>query len=82
MTQTIVKEVVITNLLVRGDGNVTPVRNVTQVYEKDGILIAEYDSYPEVLSYEDVVKFAEWCELRNLHASKALIVEWKNSLPV
>lgn len=82
MNQTVVKEVVITNLLTRGDGKTTPIRNVTQVYEKDGILIAEYDCFPEKLDFEDVIKFTEWCELRNFVPSVERIIEWKNSLLV
>lgn len=44
----ICKEVIITSLTTRGDGNYQPFRRITQVFEKDGTLIAEHDPSPDV----------------------------------
>lgn len=42
-----IEEVIITNILRRGNGKTTPVRIITEVWSKDGVKIAEYDPYPE-----------------------------------
>lgn len=58
MADVICKEVVITTLARRGAGVPgDPVRVITQVYDKDGTLIAEYDPSPtKLFSVSDVVK--------------------------
>jgi hypothetical protein len=45
MRTIICKEVIVSTLTTRGDGKSDPIREVTQVFEKDGELIAENDPY-------------------------------------
>lgn len=49
-------EVIISNQLLRGNGNTEPYRRVRQVFTKDGELIAENDS--ETFCATDLVHFA------------------------
>lgn len=67
------KEVIITKLEVRGAGTAaSPGRRITQVWEKDGTLIAEHDilcvhegrGYNEV----DMLSFATYCNQRQILA--------------
>lgn len=44
------KEVIVSDLLRRGDGKDTPIRKIKQVFEKDGTLIAESDPYSDQIS--------------------------------
>jgi len=45
----------------RGDGIDTPIRNITQVFEKTGELIAEHDPCPEKrFTDEDMMNFIKW----------------------
>ena len=61
-TEICVKEVIVSNLTRRGTGTrMSPVRIVTEVFEKDGTLIAEKDSYNEKFVQGDLVHFARWC---------------------
>lgn len=61
MSDVICKEVVITTLARRGLGvKFSPCRRITQVYDKDGTLIAEHDPMPETFSALDLVDFARW----------------------
>lgn len=53
MDTAICKELVLVNMARRGDGKETPVRIITQVFEKDGTLIAEKD--PDSYTLEQVV---------------------------
>ena len=48
MDEVICKEVIISTIARRGNGTTTPIRVITQVFEKDGTLIAEYDPHPDV----------------------------------
>lgn len=57
-----VKEVIIANLTRRGAGKRhDPVRVITEVYEKDGTLIAEKDPVNTLFVAGDLVHFATWC---------------------
>lgn len=56
--EVICKEVIVTTLLRRGDGKATPIRCITQVYEKDGTLIAERDVINDMGHL--YVMFAKW----------------------
>lgn len=57
-----VKEVIVSNLTRRGAGTrMSPVRVITQVFEKDGTLIAEKDSFNDDFTQMDLVHFAQWC---------------------
>lgn len=42
-----IEEVIITNILRRGNGKTTPFRIITEVWSKDGNKIAESDPCPE-----------------------------------
>lgn len=60
--EVICREVVITRLLRRGTGKEdNPIRAITQVYEKDGTLIAESDPQIQKITVVDVSEFAKWC---------------------
>ena len=55
------KEVIVTDLELRGNGEAeAPYRRITQVYEKDGTLIAENDPISKY-DYYDLINFAKWC---------------------
>lgn len=59
-----VKEVIICNLLTRGDGKspYSPYRKVLQVFEKDGTLIAECDTLERNFTVEQMCAFVSHCE--------------------
>lgn len=62
MDTVICKEVIIASLLRRGNGTkYSPIRVITQVFEKDGTLISEYDPSPDTFGEMDLVLFAKWC---------------------
>jgi hypothetical protein len=42
------EELIVTTMETRGDGVKTPFRRVTQVYSKDGELVAENDPSPDI----------------------------------
>jgi len=50
-----VKEVIISNLTLRGNGKDDPYRRITQVFEKDGTLIAEYDPIEKPLTEKQYI---------------------------
>jgi len=55
------REVIITTLTRRGKGDdLSPIRCITQVFEKDGTLIAENDPSPETFAAMDLVYFTNW----------------------
>lgn len=56
------KEVIISTIKRRGLGTeLSPVRIITEVYEKDGTLIAEKDPCPEIYTTTDLIHFARQC---------------------
>jgi hypothetical protein len=58
----ICKEVIVAMIERRGKGvEHSPIRIITQVFEKDGTLIAEYDPFDETFCAMDLVHFARWC---------------------
>lgn len=59
-----VKEVIVTDILRRGDGKKTPIRSVLQVFEKDGTLIAENDPNDDAFALMDLIHFARWAEIK------------------
>lgn len=63
-----VKEVIVTDILTRGDGKKSPIRPVIQVFEKDGTLIAENDPHDETFSLFDLIHFARWAESKGYKA--------------
>lgn len=55
------REVIISTLKRRGKGaEHSPIRAITEVYEKDGTKIAEHDPSPEVFIQMDLLNFARW----------------------
>jgi hypothetical protein len=62
MDKVICKELIVTTLTKRGDGSeYNPNRIITQVFEKDGTLVAEHDTFNESFCVMDLVHFATWC---------------------
>ncbi len=61
-------EVIISKQLRRGSGksNRSPIRAITQVFTKNGDLIAEHDPCPENFTPSDLVKFAQYLELNKI----------------
>lgn len=54
-------EVIISHQERRGTGSAhDPIRAITQVYSKEGELIAEYDPQPTTFSAMDLVHFENW----------------------
>ena len=79
------KEVIITSLLRRGKGiEGSPVRCITQVYTKDGELIAEHDPFPGTFTPEDMRQFARWCcseDLMGECITTEKVFEWVRPVP-
>lgn len=69
MDTVICKEVIVCSIARRGNGTqLSPIRVVTQVFEKDGTLIAEKDPAPETYAAMDLIHFARWCQDNKLNA--------------
>lgn len=67
MEEIICKEVVVSTLTRRGQGKKhSPIRQITQVFEKDGKLIAEYDPCPETFTKGDMLDFARFCHKEDI----------------
>lgn len=84
MDTVVCKEVVVTTLTRRGTGiEHSPIRIITEVYEKDGTKIAEYDPSPETFSQMDLLHFARWVKEMDYDADKLdsrAIVKWLDSI--
>lgn len=84
MDAVVCKEVVITTLKRRGSGiEHSPIRAITEVYEKDGTKIAEYDPSPETFSQMDLLHFARWVKQMEYDADKLdsrAVVKWLDSI--
>lgn len=84
MDTVICKEVVITTLKRRGSGiEHSPIRVITEIYEKDGTLIAEHDPSPETFAQMDLLHFARWVKQMEYDADKLdsrAIVKWLDSI--
>ena len=84
MDTVICKEVVITTLKRRGSGiEHSPIRVITEVYEKDGTLIAEHDPSPETFAQTDLLHFARWVKQMEYDADKLdsrAVVKWLDSI--
>jgi len=62
MDTVICKELIVSTIARRGTGERhSPIRVITQVFEKDGTLIAENDPSPETFALFDLIHFARWC---------------------
>ena len=64
------------------ENGLDPIKRVKKVFDLDGTFIASHNPLEKVLNYDEVIKFAEWCEFRNITPTKERIVEWKKSLLV
>lgn len=74
------KEVIVSTLRRRGAGVAgDPVRIVTEVFEKNGTLIAEHDQH--TFHAGDLVAFAQWCIKKNFQVQNVAIADiqkWRN----
>ncbi len=84
MDTAICKEVIVSTIARRGTGErKSPIRVITQVFEKDGTLIAEYDPRPELFAPLDMINFAKWCIRQGHkieHLNEQYIDTWLESL--
>jgi hypothetical protein len=84
MDTVICKEVIISTLKRRGTGiEHSPIRIITEVYEKDGAKIAEYDPAPETFNQMDLLHFARWVKKNEFNADKLdtrCVVKWLDSI--
>jgi hypothetical protein len=84
MDTIICKEVVISTLKRRGTGiEHSPIRIITEVYEKDGTKIAEYDPSPETFNQMDLLHFARWLKSKEFDPDKSdtrVVVKWLDSI--
>jgi len=84
MKEVICKEVVITTLKRRGTGiEHSPIRAITEVYDKDGTLIAEHDPSPETFAQMDLLHFARWVKQMEYDADKLdtrAVIKWLDSI--
>lgn len=60
-----------------GDGKEFPIRELTEVYTKDGVKVASQDVYS--LTAEDAVEFAKYAEDHPGSISFILFQEWFNN---
>jgi hypothetical protein len=84
MDTVICKEVIISTIKRRGTGrDHSPIRAITEVYEKDGTLIAEFDPTPETFTQMDLIHFARWLKDESIDPGKIdvkFVIEWLNSI--
>jgi len=84
MEEVICKEVVITKLKRRGTGiEHSPIRAITEVYDKDGTLIVEHDPSPETFAQMDLLHFARWVKQMEYDADKLdtrAVIKWLDSI--
>ena len=84
MDTVVCKEVIVSTIARRGTGKKhSPIRVITQVFEKDGTLIAEYDPCPETFAIFDLICFARYCKDHGLNADLLNgedIDNWLNSI--
>jgi len=78
------KEVIVSTLKRRGTGvENSPIRIITEVYEKDGTKIAEHDPYTEMFVEMDLVHFSRWIKQEGLDADNIdsrAVVKWLKSI--
>ena len=78
MDTIICKEVIVSTIARRGKGVYRdPVRVITQVFEKSGELIAEYDPQKRNMEFStvDMAEFARWVIERNIKPDSISIIE-------
>jgi len=78
------KELIVSTLKRRGNGNEhSPIRIITEVFEKDGTKIAEHDPFPEIFNQMDLVHFARWVKFNEFDADNLdsrAVVTWLDSI--
>jgi hypothetical protein len=74
------KELIVATLSRRGTGKEhSPIRTITEVYEKDGTKIAEHDPAPETFVQMDLLHFARWIKHKGFDPDKLdikAVVKW------
>lgn len=74
------REVIISTLRQRGTGQkYSPIRVVTEVYDKDGTIIAEHDPRPETFNKWDLIHFARWVKKMNYNPDafdERMVFKW------
>lgn len=78
------KELIVSTLKRRGTGiEHSPIRIITEIYEKDGTKIAEYDPSPGTFVQMDLLYFARWVKQME-HDPDELdsraIIKWLDSI--
>ena len=61
----------------------SPIRIITEVYDKDGTKIAEHDPSPETFTQMDLLYFARWVKEKEFDADKLdsrAVVKWLDSI--
>ena len=78
------KELIVATLKRRGTGvKHSPIRVITEVYDKDGTKIAEHDPRPETFVQMDLLNFASWVKEKEFDADKLdsrAVVKWLDSI--
>ena len=78
------KEMIISTISRRGNGTkLSPIRIITQVFEKDGTLIAEHDPSPETFTATDLIAFTKYCFSNGIATEKVNMNDvnsWLDSL--
>ena len=86
MDTVICKELIVATLTRRGKGvEHSPIRIITQVFEKDGTLVAEHDPVDETFCTMDLVDFARWCITNGIVTDKVSpndVNKWLDSIKV
>jgi len=84
MDTVICKELIVATLTKRGKGEKhSPIRIITQVFEKDGTLVAEHDPFDETFCTMDLVHFAKWCIEKNFQVQNVApedVNKWLDSI--
>lgn len=84
MDKVFCKEVIISTIRRRGQGvEHSPIRIITEVYEKDGTLIAEHDPAPETFVQMDLLHFARWVKQNDYDPDKLdsrSVIKWLDSI--
>ena len=78
------KELIVSTLKRRGNGiEHSPIRIITEIFEKDGTKIAEHDPSPETFNQMDLLQFARWVKFNEFDADKLdtrVVVKWLDSI--
>jgi hypothetical protein len=72
------EEVIISRIARRGNGKslISPIRIITQVFAKDGTLIAEHDPSPETFPVCELMDYADWVIKNKKEVNTRTVEEW------